>query len=536
MRQDMRWRPIIVASIVALLLAGGAMARTVQLREGALAETEPGSRDIQETIWFQGFLADSSTGDPIDATYDIVARIYDHPTVGSLLWGPETHNSVTINEGWFNIELGSVVSPLPDFGDPPYYLRLTVNGENLTPRLKLASVPSAFQSSNSDELMLPFEGTTGVLDTGFDLTHDGANQYDALAVYRENGTNGAYALYVRNNADEGVIRGYHNGSNTSDNAPVAALGIGYSTNPSPVVEAESDGQGPAYWGESAGPYTAFFQSYSDSGTPHVVHAEYLGTDEYGVAVFGESIVEGDEWGIGGDFRGGYIGCSGEAVNPSGIANGLFGSAEGGGTNYGVWGQASGGSVANYAGYFNGDVHVDGTLTGGSPLTMRTDYPLDPAEKYLNQAAVVSDDMRTVFDGVVVLDASGTATVVMPEWADVVNGDFRYQLTCVGGYAPVYVADEIEGGTFTIAGGEPGMKVSWQVTGIRHDAYADANPFEAVAEKPSGLRGKYLHPDVYGAPAEQHEAYEAKAMREEHKRAREQGRRPRHVPRKREEGE
>jgi hypothetical protein len=49
-------------------------------------------------------------------------------------------------------------------------------------------------------------------------------------------------------------------------------------------------------------------------------------------------------------------------------------------------------------------------------------------------------------------------------------DFRYQLTCIGGSALVYISEEIKNNRFAIAGGKQGLKVSWQVTGIRKDPY------------------------------------------------------------------
>ena len=64
-------------------------------------------------------------------------------------------------------------------------------------------------------------------------------------------------------------------------------------------------------------------------------------------------------------------------------------------------------------------------------------------------------------GNTVLDASGEARVELP--ASLSSAELRYQLTCIGGYAPVYVAEKASGGTFTIAGGQLGMEVSWQVT-------------------------------------------------------------------------
>jgi hypothetical protein len=42
-----------------------------------------------------------------------------------------------------------------------------------------------------------------------------------------------------------------------------------------------------------------------------------------------------------------------------------------------------------------------------------------------------------------------------------------------------------------------MEVSWQVTGIRNDNFAKANPIEVEKEKDSIEKGYYLHPEAYG---------------------------------------
>ena len=44
-----------------------------------------------------------------------------------------------------------------------------------------------------------------------------------------------------------------------------------------------------------------------------------------------------------------------------------------------------------------------------------------------------------------------------------------------------------------------MKVSWQVTGIRHDPYAEANQVPVEEEKPLQERDRYLNPELYGLP-------------------------------------
>ena len=67
--------------------------------------------------------------------------------------------------------------------------------------------------------------------------------------------------------------------------------------------------------------------------------------------------------------------------------------------------------------------------------------------------------------------SGEATVVLPDYFEALNEDFRYQLTCVGGFANVYIADKVNNNQFKIAGGAKDLEVSWQVTGVRHDKQA-----------------------------------------------------------------
>jgi hypothetical protein len=84
----------------------------------------------------------------------------------------------------------------------------------------------------------------------------------------------------------------------------------------------------------------------------------------------------------------------------------------------------------------------------------------------------------------------------------VNGDFRYQLTSIGAPGPgLYIAQEISGSHFKIAGGSAGSKVSWQVTAVRHDAYAKAYPLVVEQEKNARERGYYIHPELYGATKE-----------------------------------
>lgn len=106
-------------------------------------------------------------------------------------------------------------------------------------------------------------------------------------------------------------------------------------------------------------------------------------------------------------------------------------------------------------------------------------------------------MKNIYDGVIELDENGEAVVIMPKWFEALNRDFRYQLTCIGGYSPVYISEEISGNKFKIAGGNPGLKVSWNITGIRKDPFANANRIEVEVAKEINEIGLYLYPEAYG---------------------------------------
>ncbi|MBM7791001.1 hypothetical protein [Tenggerimyces flavus] len=147
----------------------------------------------------------------------------------------------------------------------------------------------------------------------------------------------------------------------------------------------------------------------------------------------------------------------------------------------------------------GDARVFGTLskTAGS---FKIDHPLDPANKYLSHSFVESPDMMNVYNGNVIADAKGEATVELADWFEALNRDFRYQLTPIGGAAPdLHIKREVEKGRFSIAGAKPGQKLSWQLTGIRQDAYAEAHRIPVEEVKSAQEKGKYVFPKGFGKP-------------------------------------
>jgi hypothetical protein len=110
-------------------------------------------------------------------------------------------------------------------------------------------------------------------------------------------------------------------------------------------------------------------------------------------------------------------------------------------------------------------------------------------------------MINIYTGNVTTDAQGDAQVRLPDWFEAVNTDFRYQLTVIGQFAQAIVSSRVSNHQFGIKTDKPNVDVSWQIAGVRQDAFAKAHPLVVEEEKNARERGFYLHPELYGAAAE-----------------------------------
>jgi hypothetical protein len=175
---------------------------------------------------------------------------------------------------------------------------------------------------------------------------------------------------------------------------------------------------------------------------------------------------------GGDFFGGYYGAFCE------------------GTTIGVYGTASG--TGTYGVFCDGDMRVTGTINPAA-VVMKIDHPQAPERRWLSQGLVSSGEALNVQSGTATLDASGQATVRLPGYFSALTraSDLRYQLTPIGKYSPLYIAQEVTANRFRIAGGMPGQKVSWQVSGVRRDDYATAHPLRVETRKTKSEIGTRL---------------------------------------------
>ncbi len=108
--------------------------------------------EVPHLINYQGYLTDSA-GNPLSQECPFHFALYETQTDGSAVWS-ETHPSVTVMEGIFNVVLGSGTSKDPidiDF-DGVYYLEVTVNGETLSPRQALTGVGQSMRSELAEDV------------------------------------------------------------------------------------------------------------------------------------------------------------------------------------------------------------------------------------------------------------------------------------------------------------------------------------------------------------------------------------------------
>ena len=207
----------------------------------------------------------------------------------------------------------------------------------------------------------------------------------------------------------------------------------------------------------------------------------------------------------GDNYGGYFlskSIDGTGVYGNGRVGGKFVSNEIAVRGEGPW-----------AGAFYGNVYVDKDLVVTENLfvakhgkfrtvskllgSFEIDHPLDPANKVLRHSFVESPDMMNIYNGIITTDGNGTAVVILPDYFEALNMDFRYQLTVIGDFAQAIVAEKIINNLFTIRTDKPNVEVSWQVTGVRQDPCAEENRIVVEEYKEPELRGLYYYPQGYG---------------------------------------
>ncbi|MEZ4941593.1 MAG: hypothetical protein R3D58_12010 [Saprospiraceae bacterium] len=317
------------------------------------------------------------------------------------------------------------------------------------------------------------------------------------------------------------------------NSPLFSLTNNFTTNNEAVTGLQVSHRGPfAIKGSTNQDYRLFGfgnQGFASSQLgnkdfyyPAGVYGENTSThpDSAGAGVLGRAVAgNNNNRGVGGWFQGNSVGSM-SMCYPGGFSAvagyatqtefaGFFKLYDPNGTGQAAL-YAESTNSNTWAGYFYGEVGVQnnlqvgnnmfcaGSITG-SNLHSRIDHPLDPENKFLVHSSVESPDMKNIYDGVVRTDQKGFATVQLPTYFEALNQDFRYQLTVLEEFAQAIIYKKVAGNQFVIRTDKPGIEVSWQLTGIRKDPYAEAHRTVVEPEKAPQEKGYFVNPELYGKP-------------------------------------
>ncbi len=130
--------------------------------------TGSGWNNVPQEINYQGRLLDGTN--LVNGTKDIIIRVYDAATAGTLLYG-ETNSTVLINDGLYTLTIGDEAGFSSILTNSDLYLEIEIDTQILTPREQLTSVPYAMMAG-------------GVTPSGItsDMIDDGAVTSNKLAV------------------------------------------------------------------------------------------------------------------------------------------------------------------------------------------------------------------------------------------------------------------------------------------------------------------------------------------------------------------
>jgi len=379
---------------------------------------------------------------------------------------------------------------------------------------------------SSTGLVLPYSETTSSSENAFAITDSGSGIGLSISHY---GTGSPAHFQILNSSNSSNVLSsiaYGSGKsaqfsifNSSNNSPaidVSTSGLGEagyfsinnSGNANPAIYAFTNGDGStiksfntgngnAGWFEinnDSNPVSALF--VKTNGTGDAINSYTTGTGTAGYFLINyewseNSALYASTNGIGNAVQGlhtGYEGYAGnfEIQNSSSTGNALHAKTNGSG----------------YAGYFEGNLHVAGTLSK-SAGSFVIDHPLDPENKVLRHSFAESPEMMNIYKGRAKLNG-GKAVIELPYYFDALNHPEgrEINLTCINGWSPLFLEGEIKNNRLTVKttkDGSPDQEFSWIVYAVRNDSYAKNHPIVVEEEKGNNnnfKKGKYLNPVDY----------------------------------------
>ena len=233
-----KMRKLILTTVLAITLCSAQLAQA----------------QIPHLISYQGRLTDNS-GTPITGSRNMTFRIWDAKTGGSKLW--EDTYSVTIDEGIFEVLLGSGSQALDREFDKPYYLEIVVDGEVMSERQQLASSGYAYRAKKADEADHAIEAVNAETVSGIEASS--TPEANKLLALDANGKFPASVTELPYTAGNCLIA-YSDGTDQtgSDTTPVKLKEIKLARDGACRIEFKLSG--------STGPYSGNAQVYRN-GTP-----------------------------------------------------------------------------------------------------------------------------------------------------------------------------------------------------------------------------------------------------------------------------
>lgn len=248
------------------------------------------------------------------------------------------------------------------------------------------------------------------------------------------------------------------------------------------------------FGKRGSKFGAYAIADGEEGDKFGLHGNAVGVDgnKYGVRAYASGVL-GVKYGV-------YASAEGDEDSKFGLWGYAYGVR---GTKYGVYASAGGGGT-NYAGFFNGNVHVQGTLSKGAGSFL-IDHPKDPMNKTLRHNFVESPENLCLYRGKVKLDDTGAATVKMPPYFTELTNEEEATVTLTAIGRKPFMASYIWKKSFKSFKifGEPDREVAYIVLADRDDPVA--RQFKRPVEEQKGNgnfeKGKLLYPEAFGKPRE-----------------------------------
>ena len=324
---------------------------------------------VPQLISFQGKLYDD-TGNPITGQVEVTFRIYNLETGGTALWS-ETIN-VESENGLYNVTLGQITALNLDF-DGQYWLGVQITGDDeLWPRYRLVSVPTAFRAQVANQVSwtnltdVPEGFADGTDDVGEDGGISQVNAGTGITVTDPTGPTATVAADIGPGAEQ-VASGDHSHdddyvnegqANSITNSMILNEAV---TSPKIVI--------PLILRESVDSPHSIISCINDSETGFGVYGRnddsgnygYLGSQYYGIAGISESgtSVYGSSTTGNGVYGRSSSGLGVKGFNSTSENEGYIG-----GTDYGVYGQHESGNYG-YIGSNSYGVYGQSDKVGGN---------------------------------------------------------------------------------------------------------------------------------------------------------------------------